>query len=347
MISGYVSPPEADSPSYIDNDLPRFQSTGRVVAAPSLSGRLEMFAGGADGVWHRWQTELNGAWSGWEQLGGLPGARLGIGRSADGRLELFAVNNDKTLHRWQTQADGGWSNWQEEAGGGTDIAVVPDADGRLELFLAGHDQVWHRYEKSTDGNWTGWTGIGGLGMAHFGAGRSGNGRLELFAVNTDKTLHRWQKDPNGGWSDWQEEAGGGTDIAVAPSADGRLEVFLAGHDQVWHRYAKTIDGDWTGWAATGGLPEAQIAASRNADGHLEIVTTNGNAAEQNWQIGPNLGLAGWADMNGHGRDINIATNADGRLEIHLAGDDQIWNRHQQKTNGDWTGWNPFGGPPTP
>jgi hypothetical protein len=346
LISGYVSPPEADNPSYVDNDLPRYQSTGRVVAAPSLDGRLEMFAGGADGIWHRYQTQVNGGWSAWEPLGGIADARLGLGRSADGRLELFAVNDTTTLHRYQTQANAGWSGWSQIGGGGTDIAVMPSADGRLEVFLAGHEQVWHRYQRHANGDWSDWSGIGGAASARLGFGRSGDGRLEVFAVNDTTTVQTWQTAVNGGWAAWSQVAGGGTDIAVAPAADGRLEVFLAGHEQVWHRYQRSHQGDWTGWTGIGGLGLAQISAARNADGRLEIVTTDGTSSQQSWQTAPNQGFAAWQDMHGHGRDLNLATNDDGRLEIHLAGDDQIWTRHQQTPNGNWTGWNPTGGPTT-
>ncbi|MEU3726546.1 peptidoglycan DD-metalloendopeptidase family protein, partial [Streptomyces sp. NPDC031705] len=53
--------------------------SGRVVSARSADGRLEVFAAGADGVHHAWQTGVNGAWSEWEPLGGPGGAELAIG----------------------------------------------------------------------------------------------------------------------------------------------------------------------------------------------------------------------------------------------------------------------------
>ncbi|MFK8912527.1 transglycosylase SLT domain-containing protein, partial [Streptomyces sp. YS-3] len=75
--------------------------SGRVVSARSSDGRLEVFAAGADGVHHAWQTGVNGAWSDWEPLGGPGGAELAIGPNADGRLEMFAINGDTFQHRYQ------------------------------------------------------------------------------------------------------------------------------------------------------------------------------------------------------------------------------------------------------
>ncbi|MEU1419924.1 peptidoglycan DD-metalloendopeptidase family protein, partial [Kitasatospora sp. NPDC005751] len=52
--------------------------SGRVVSARSADGRLEVFAAGANGVSHAWQTAVSGAWSEWETLGGPGGAELAI-----------------------------------------------------------------------------------------------------------------------------------------------------------------------------------------------------------------------------------------------------------------------------
>ncbi|MGW2369734.1 transglycosylase SLT domain-containing protein, partial [Streptomyces sp. NPDC001667] len=64
--------------------------SGRVVSARSADGRLEVYAAGADGVQHAWQTQVNGAWSEWEKVGGPGNAQLAIAPNADGRLEAFA-----------------------------------------------------------------------------------------------------------------------------------------------------------------------------------------------------------------------------------------------------------------
>ncbi|MFB0632898.1 hypothetical protein ACEPPI_37095, partial [Streptomyces sp. AB3(2024)] len=49
---------------------PHPYAPGRVTSGRSADGRLEAFAAGADGVYHSWQTAVNGAWSQWRFEGG-------------------------------------------------------------------------------------------------------------------------------------------------------------------------------------------------------------------------------------------------------------------------------------
>jgi hypothetical protein len=334
-----------------DTDLTQFQSSGQVVAAPDLDGRLEMFAGGPDGVWHRWQTAVNGGWSSWVLMAGsLDNARLGIGRDTDGRLELFTVNTDHMLMTFQTAANDGWSDWVTTGtGGGTDIVVEPNADGRLEVMLAGHDQVWDMYQQQPGGDWTDWAGVGGPTNAHLAVGRDLDGRLELFATNADVTQMRYQTGANDGWTGWQDFAQGGTDIAVGSDQDGRMEVFFAGEDQVWQRYQQQAGGDWSDWTPVAGPAGAQISTALDADGRLEVVASNATQTELYYQTVVNGGWSNWIDMGGSvfGNDSNIAQDADGRLEVYVTGSDQVYAKWEQTTEGDWTDFTGTGGPATP
>lgn len=346
-ISGYVSPPNLGVPIFHDNDVPRFQSSGQVVAAPSLDGRLEMFVGGTDGVWHRWQSEENGGWSAWENTGGPVNAHVALGRDPDGRLELFATNDTQTDHAWQTEVNGGWSAWETVARGkGVDVAVVPNADGRLEVFLAGDDGIYDSFQLVPNGGWTSFAGIGGPANAHLATGRNNDGRCELFATNDTSTQQRWQTEPNGGWHDWSTIAlGRGTDVALVPNGDGRLELLLAGDDGIYDTYQAEINGGWSPVTPTGGPANAQLAASRDADGRIEVVATNNQTTEQRYQKEINGGWSDWQPIAGGGKDINSTSNADGRLEDYLLVD-QVFQRYMTTPQGDWTGWFPFGGPST-
>ncbi|MFD4154309.1 peptidoglycan DD-metalloendopeptidase family protein, partial [Streptomyces hydrogenans] len=120
--------------------------SGRVVSARSADGRLEVFAAGADGVHHAWQTERNGAWSAWEFLGGPGGGELAIAPNEDGRLELFALNGNTFQHRYQLSPSGAWSGWEAFGGGGRDTAAGVNADGRIEVFASGPVGLFHRYQ---------------------------------------------------------------------------------------------------------------------------------------------------------------------------------------------------------
>jgi hypothetical protein len=350
-IEGYIPPPGVTQAATYDTDLTQFQSSGQVVAAPDLDGRLEMFAGGPDGVWHRWQTAVNGGWSSWVLMAGsLDNARLGIGRDADGRLELFTVNADHMLMTYQTAANDGWSDWVTTGtGGGTDIVVEPNADGRLEVMLAGHDQVWDMYQQQPGGDWTDWAGVGGPTNAHLAVGRDLDGRLELFAINGSVTQMRYQTGANDGWTGWQDFAQGGTDIAVGSDQDGRMEVFFAGNDQVWQKYQQQPGGDWSDWMPVAGPAGAQISVALDADGRLEVVASNATQTELYYQTVVNGGWSNWVDMGGSvfGNDSNIAQDADGRLEVYVTGSDQVYAKWEQTTEGDWTDFTGTGGPATP
>ncbi|MEU3756924.1 transglycosylase SLT domain-containing protein, partial [Streptomyces olivoreticuli] len=120
--------------------------SGRVVSAKSADGRLEVFAAGADGVHHAWQSQVNGGWSAWEKLGGPGNAQLAIAPNADGRLEVFAVNGQVAQHRYQVSPSGAWSSWEDFGTGGSSVAAGVNADGRIEVFASGPKEVFHRYQ---------------------------------------------------------------------------------------------------------------------------------------------------------------------------------------------------------
>ncbi|MER8105176.1 peptidoglycan DD-metalloendopeptidase family protein, partial [Kitasatospora sp. NPDC094016] len=155
--------------------------SGRVVSARSSDGRLEVFAAGASGVSHAWQTAVNGAWSEWEDLGGPAGAELAIGPNADGRLEAFALNGSTFQHRYQLQPSGAWSGWEDFGTGGHDIAVGANQDGRLEVLASGPTAVFHRYQTAPNSGWSGWEATGGgPADSEIELGKATDGRLEVF-----------------------------------------------------------------------------------------------------------------------------------------------------------------------
>ncbi|MFE7117435.1 peptidase M23, partial [Streptomyces sp. NPDC057654] len=56
-------------------------SGDRMVTASNTDGRMEVYAGGDDGVWHTYQTSQNGGWAAWEFWGGPKSANLASARS--------------------------------------------------------------------------------------------------------------------------------------------------------------------------------------------------------------------------------------------------------------------------
>ncbi|SDC33893.1 hypothetical protein SAMN05216174_1011072 [Actinokineospora iranica] len=311
--------------------------SGRVVSARSADGRLEVFAAGADGVHHAWQTQVNGGWSHWEFAGGPRGAELAIAPNADGRLELLAINGDIFQHMYQTGPSGGWSGWSDFGGGGRDIAAGANADGRIEVFASGPVGVFHRYQTAVNGGWSGWepTG-GGPAFARLEMEKARDGRLEVFALNGDVFEHQYQTGVNGGWSAWENFGGGGHDLTVDHNADGRVEVFASGPVGVFHRY-QTNPTSWSGWERTGGPANAQLTSERTADGRVEVFAINGEVAQHAWQTGINAPYSDWADFGAGGAEITAATNADGRLEVFATSGAGVFHRWQ---NGfaTWSDW---------
>ncbi|MEV0624223.1 hypothetical protein AB0I81_63715, partial [Nonomuraea sp. NPDC050404] len=139
----------ATYPTYLPyryNKIVNDGSGDRVVSGANADGRMEVFTGAADGVWHTYQTAVNGGWAPWEFWGGPKTANLAIATSADGRLELFALNRDTFWHRVQKQRNGSWWDWENNfGGGGYGLAVGTNQDGRLEVFASNPTGIHHRH----------------------------------------------------------------------------------------------------------------------------------------------------------------------------------------------------------
>ncbi|MFG2907223.1 peptidoglycan DD-metalloendopeptidase family protein [Kitasatospora sp. NPDC048286] len=335
--------------------------SGRVVSARSADGRLEVFAAGANGVSHAWQTAINGAWSEWEDLGGPGGAQLAIGPNADGRLEVFAINGSTFQHRYQLQPSGAWSGWEDFGSGGHDIAVGSNQDGRLEVFASGPVGVYHRYQTAPNGGWSGWdpTGAGPTGAGSTSAGSTGagpanseielgkapDGRLEVFALNGSTFQHQWQTAVNGAWSGWEDFGTGGHDLTVSHNQDGRLEVLASGPAGVYHKY-QTSPTSWSGWDPTGGPADSRLTSRQTADGRVEVFAINGSTAQHIWQTGLNAPYGQWDTFGTGGTEIAAATNADGRIEVFASNTDGVHHKWQTgfSTWSDWTWLNTTPGP---
>ncbi|MFG2913724.1 hypothetical protein ACGF0D_12635 [Kitasatospora sp. NPDC048298] len=328
--------------------------SGRVVSARSADGRLEVFAAGANGVSHAWQTAINGAWSEWENLGGPGGAELAVGANADGRLEVFAINGSTFQHRYQLQPSGAWSGWEDFGTGGHDIAVGSNQDGRLEVFASGPVGVYHRYQTAPNGGWSGWdpTGAGSTGAgpanSEIELGKAPDGRLEVFALNGSTFQHQWQTSINGAWSPWEDFGTGGHDLTVSHNQDGRLEVLASGPAGVYHKY-QTSPTSWSGWDSAGGPADSQLTSERSPDGRVEVFAINGITAQHIWQTGVNAPYGQWDTFGTGGTEIAAAGNADGRIEVFGSNTDGVHHRWQTgfSTWSDWAWLNTTPGPAVP
>ncbi|MEU6157908.1 peptidoglycan DD-metalloendopeptidase family protein [Streptomyces sp. NPDC047130] len=320
--------------------------SGRVVSARGADGRLELFAAGADGVHHAWQTDPNSDWSAWEFLGGPGDAQLAVGPNKDGRLELFAVNGSVFEHMYQLRPSGAWSGWENFGTGGHDVAVGSNGDGRLEVFASGPVGVFHKYQTAPNSGWSAWEPTGGPANSAVETEKAPDGRLEVFALNGETFQHLYQTRVNGGWSAWEAFGEGGHDLTVDHNQDGRLEVFASGPVGVFHKY-QTNATSWSAWEPTGGLADAQLTSQRTPDNRVEVFAINETAAQHIWQTGVNARYGGWEAFGTGGAEITATANADGRIEVFGTSHAGVYHKWQtgHATWSDWAWLNSTAGPP--
>ncbi|MEU4269150.1 peptidase M23 [Streptomyces sp. NPDC026092] len=313
--------------------------SGRVVSGRSADGRLEAFAAGADGVYHAWQTEVNGNWSPWRFQGGPRNAQLAVAANADGRLELFALSDTTFDHMWQTGPSAGWSGWANFGTGGYRVAAGTNADGRIEVFASNAEGVFHRWQTAPSGGWAPWDGTGGGPVtSRLAMETAPDGRLEVFALSDSTFKHLYQTGVNGGWSAWEDFGDGGKAVAVSHNQDGRLEVFASNASGVFHRW-QTSPTSWSAWTGTGGggPANAELATSRSVDGRVEVFAINGTTASHAWQTGPNAAYAEWETFGGGGTTVGASNNADGRIEVFGTSHAGVYHRWQTGFT-TWSEW---------
>ena len=151
---------------------------------------------------------------------------------------------------------------------------------------------------------------------------------------------------------WSTQA----DLEVGKNANGFLEIFTVASDKsLWHRKQAALGDDWSNWASLGqpllGL-NGYTAVTANKDGRLEVFCTGIDGALWHlWQVAPNGNWSGWASLGKPtGVDlvlsINVHQNADGRLEVFMAGSNNaLWNVWQIEPGGKWSTWGFLGTPP--
>lgn len=347
-----------------------------LAVANAADGRLEVYVRGANDALQRiGQTEANGAWGPWEELGGQADL-LAVGPNQDGRLDVFARGRDRALwHVTQLVPNARWGPWTSMGGMVDMLAVAQNQDGRLEAFARGMDKaVWHAWETKPGGPWSAWaslgappTGllttfsptflggsagpgvapsVGGPGTGAFGpalSGGSGLGEAALADSTFTPVLVPWLPVPRTGQVDL---------VAVGRNQDGRLEVFARGADKaLWHTWQLDPPGEdeapkarWSAWASLGGAVD-MLAVAQNQDGRLEVFARGTDRALYSMaQTAPNSGWTPWNRLGGIIDMLAVGRNQDGRLEVLGRGTDKaLYHLWQQQVGGSYTDWARLGG----
>jgi hypothetical protein len=239
-----------------------------------------------------------------------------VGRTPAGALEVLVRGGDNSIWRNRRAPAGGYDGWRPMHGTAkTEPLLVPNADGHFDAVVVQPDGVVAKsWQVAPDGAWVQDGQFFAMDMA---AGLrvqsrpayalNADGRVELFALTDQGRLaHAWQLEPNGSFSPWFELGVAGT-FAGAPAAtrnrDGRLEVFVRGGAFLYHAWQTQPGGAWT--AGGQALPVADGRALATSPAAV--------------------------------------TNADGRLEVFVTGDDGVI-RHawQGAPGGDFSLLYPLG-----
>jgi hypothetical protein len=128
--------------------------TGGIASAPSVTGTggsYDMFVTGGDSA--LWHTGYNGAWAGWQSLGGtLTSAPSAT--SVNGPLQVVARSTDDAIWSLTTQPAGGWAGSQWTSLGGY-ASQGPGALAVNNIFAAGAEgALEHKWLAA--GSWNGW-----------------------------------------------------------------------------------------------------------------------------------------------------------------------------------------------
>ena len=216
-------------------------------------------------------------------------------------------------------------------------------------------------------------------IRHFAVAGNGNGQLVIAAIagpgpddqqfTPDVWLAQEVSDDIGNpWPAAWRSLGAPADghqldgIAMASNVSGGLEIAVTARNQtVWHNRQDDADADWSGWASlgnpvSGGSTIAPPALTQNQDGRLELFTLSLIPRPAVWhrsQLRPGQDQwTGWSSLGvpAGGSQFTaaapaVAQNQDGRLEVHLRVNGQIWHAWQ-KTAGshDWVPWTSLGQP---
>ncbi|MFC0432239.1 trypsin-like serine protease [Kutzneria buriramensis] len=252
---GMPVPPAGGVPRWYGWDSPDIPVSGAPAVTSSASGRIDLFAKGADNVlYHR--TYQNNAWSAAESLGDGMASEPAVVSWAPGRFDVFARGYDNSLqHKW---FDGSWHPW-ESLGGIIKYAptVASWGPGRLDVFAVGVNDALHHM--AFDGAWHDWENLGGTLTASPAAVSWGPNRIDIFARGGDNALYHMGWD--NGWFGWENHGGYLTSAPTVTSwGANRLDVFAADRNSRLLHYS--WEGQWFGFQDNAGrLTSAPTAVS--------------------------------------------------------------------------------------
>ena len=319
---------------------------------------------------------LHWDWQGKDPFPGEKAYDVTVMTNSDGHLEIVYVGTDQKLfHKWQKiNGDSDTANWTginpfpgEKA---VQVAAEQNFGGRLEMVYVGTDQkLFHKWQIEKDisdtANWKKGDAFPGEKALQATMAQNSDGRLEIVYVGTDQKLfHKWQKikdiSDTANWTaGTQFPNQKALQATMMQNSDGRLEVFYVGNDHRLFHLWQIVPGisepaNWTVGTPFAKDKANQVAVAENSDGRLEIFYVgNDTHLFHNWQIRP--GISDPTNWIGETRfpgdsakQVTVARNADGRLEIFYVGtNSSLYHNWQMKPGvsdtANWAGETVFPG----
>ncbi|MEV6521952.1 PIG-L family deacetylase [Longispora sp. NPDC051575] len=243
----------------------------------------------------------------------FPRGTAWVGRTGDGWLQPFVVLGGRVL-TWRQTGDGTYAGPVDLGGPGVPVtgvvSVGNNADGRLEIFVVGADDsaAVHTTYQRADGEWV--------------------GHWDNFGNPNDTVTPQVRRAVSG--------------AAVGSNADGRLQIFVTnGNGGLGSKWQTSVNGPWTpGWLDMGGSDIQGVpVAVTNDDGRLEVFAATRAGVDHRYQVAPNSPFVSHTLPVRVAGPVNVAKNADGRLELFYRGPNtgDVAHLYQTAVNGDWGG----------
>jgi subtilisin family serine protease len=283
----------------------------------------------------------NGAWAGWESLGGTVTSHAATTTDTSGNSWVF-VRGGPDNGIWYQHYTGTWSSgWQSLGGTVTsDPVAVSNSTGTWVFIRGGPDNgVW--YQHYTGGSWaSGWQPLGGT-VTEAPAVTADSSGLWLFVRGGSDNGVWYQHYTNGSWaSGWTGIGGTVTStLGVTPDSSGTgVWVFLRGgpNNGVW--YQRSANFSPSGWQSLGGTVTSNLSVITDSSG--EWVFLRGGPDNGIWyEHYTGTWSSGWQPLGGAiTSDPSATADSSGDWVFVQGGPDNgVWYQHL--TSGTWApGW---------
>jgi hypothetical protein len=148
-------------------------------------------------------------------------------------------------------------------------------------------ETWLNF-RSSNGQWDGWQALGddtwvpgGIGTM-FAVNDNFNDTLHLDNYNENGTLWDNVRHTNGTWQGWEPAPTAPDHIIMMRAAalpDGDIEYLAADSNGWMYESTRSSSGPWSSWSAAFAIPQlGDFAATADANGNVQVILTNDNAA---------------------------------------------------------------------